>query len=494
MKPRTLCQLCLAVWPLHVVLSAFAVAAGPAGGPFVSLSLDEAFVKAAKEQKFVFVDFYTTWCGPCKIMNETTWTDAKVIAWLSEKVVPLQVDAEKEEKAADKYGIEAYPTLLFLKADGTEVERLVGMHSATEFIEAAEGILSGKDALARAKDKLEASGRNNPMARLEYARVLHDKGKYPEALQEYLWCFDEGSKHSTAFDGVRLSYLLHDIAELAMHYPLAVTALMDRADAAQQAILSGEAPAVRIQEFTAINECLGAEQESLALYDRLKQEKPDAAAIALLRKSVMSELLDQRRYGDFAEGSDLGKQIDQLFESHQPSWFDKLLGLGRPQEIKAELDESRSRMLVEQVCEYYQILIGLKRMDEAEKLAQRLLAVNQSADTYNGLAWHGYLTGAPVEANVVQARKAYEMTQGQDAAIVDTLARVLHARGQRDEAIRVVRDASARLTSERDQTVVEELFDDLGGRPLMTFRAYAICGSAVALVVLLILSRRRRRV
>lgn len=106
-------------------------------------SFSELKAKAASEKKTIFMDAFTTWCGPCKWMAKTVFTDEAVGSFYNEKFICAKVDMEKGEGVdlANQYGIQAYPTLLYLDASGKVVHQALGARSATEFIEL------GKEAL-----------------------------------------------------------------------------------------------------------------------------------------------------------------------------------------------------------------------------------------------------------------------------------------------------------------------------------------------------------
>ena len=71
-----------------------------ADGPFRDLGFEAALAEAKKAERVVFVDFYTTRCGPCKMLDRSTWKDEGVIKFLNEKTVALKIDAEKEVELA----------------------------------------------------------------------------------------------------------------------------------------------------------------------------------------------------------------------------------------------------------------------------------------------------------------------------------------------------------------------------------------------------------
>ena len=91
-------------------------------------SFAEALAKAKAENKLLFVDFYTTWCGPCKKMSKDIFPREEIGTFFNKNFVSLKVDAEKGEgpELAKKYEAKGFPTMIFFNPDGTENKRLVG--------------------------------------------------------------------------------------------------------------------------------------------------------------------------------------------------------------------------------------------------------------------------------------------------------------------------------------------------------------------------------
>lgn len=91
-----------------------------------SHDLEKAKKEAAKTGKLILVDFYTTWCGPCKQMDKEVFqaSDAKSIF---KDFIVVKQDCEKEGTASSqKYKVTAYPTLHVINSTGKTVLMTVG--------------------------------------------------------------------------------------------------------------------------------------------------------------------------------------------------------------------------------------------------------------------------------------------------------------------------------------------------------------------------------
>ena len=112
---------------------------------FRTTTFDEAKKLAAKEHKSVMIDFYTSWCGWCKVLDRNTYSDENVGKIADAKFVSVKIDAEKGEGVglAKKYKVTGYPTIIFFDADGAEIDRVVGYEDAATFTRSLELASSG---------------------------------------------------------------------------------------------------------------------------------------------------------------------------------------------------------------------------------------------------------------------------------------------------------------------------------------------------------------
>lgn len=117
---------------------------GDAGIEFFHGTWNETLAAAKKQKKLIFVDAYAVWCGPCKYMSNNVFPDAKVGEFFNKNFVSYKFDMEKGEgpQFSSKYKITAYPTLLFINADGEVVYRTMGARDVNGFIKLGEEALA----------------------------------------------------------------------------------------------------------------------------------------------------------------------------------------------------------------------------------------------------------------------------------------------------------------------------------------------------------------
>ena len=89
---------------------------------------NQNFEEIIKQEGMVLVDFFATWCGPCKML-------APVLSKIAEenegKVKIAKVDVDEQRELAIKFGIESIPTLILFK-DGEKINEMIGLHSKSE--------------------------------------------------------------------------------------------------------------------------------------------------------------------------------------------------------------------------------------------------------------------------------------------------------------------------------------------------------------------------
>lgn len=423
---------------------------------FAALGHDEAIKKAESEKKLVFIDFYTTWCAPCKIMDQNTFSDKDVIKWLEEKSVAIKVDADALPAVAARYDVSVYPTLIFLTPDGREFERLLGYIDPEEFKKTLTLVETGKTSLQVAKEKVEATP-DNPLRRLDFADELAMRQRWEDAWKEYLWCYQEGAKKDATFAKLRDSYLLSSMMAAGESFEKARDYLISERDNAEKRILAGQAQPGDYQLYVQINFATDENDRSLATLEKVKSGG-SAETVKNLVDALLPLLVRQGRYQDVTASLDLSAEVDAQIADAKlvVDYLNRDREPAQAQEIRSRYFETTALRLTD----HYQALLGLGRTDPAADVATKILDLSGTYMVYGALAWSGYLSGKPVEANVEQARKSLELHGSPTADILDTLARLLHARGRTDEAIRLCEDALAKTNDLRDKFILQQCIED----------------------------------
>lgn len=133
------------------------------GIKFETSDFKTILAKAKKENKLIFLDAYTTWCGPCKLMAKNIFTLKSVGDHYNANFVNAKIDMEKGEgiDIAKKYDVKVFPTYLFIDGNGELVHRTVGYVPEKEFIQFAKDASDPSKRVAALKERFE-KGEKDP--------------------------------------------------------------------------------------------------------------------------------------------------------------------------------------------------------------------------------------------------------------------------------------------------------------------------------------------
>ncbi len=156
----------------------FSLSANAQGIEFFHGTWEEALAKAKKEDKLIFADAFTKWCGPCKSMAANVFTLPKAGEFYNKNFICVKMDMEDEANTVfiDKYPVSAYPTLFFIKPDGTIARQQVGGQSLEGLLSLGQNAMNGWDTSAEFAKKYD-TGDRSPELVLSYIKALNRSGK-----------------------------------------------------------------------------------------------------------------------------------------------------------------------------------------------------------------------------------------------------------------------------------------------------------------------------
>lgn len=187
---RTKFMVCLAVCVWMLAGTIFAQEKNE-GVQFVEgKTFAEAVAMAKESGKKVFLDCYTSWCGPCKMMTNTVFPQKVVGDYFNKEFVNIKIDMEKGEgpELAKRLKVRAYPTFVMFDGDGKEIGRMVGGNSnATEFVAAVKASI-GELSVSSMNARYDAGERDEKFL-IDYIAVLskaYEKEKAQKVATELL--------------------------------------------------------------------------------------------------------------------------------------------------------------------------------------------------------------------------------------------------------------------------------------------------------------------
>lgn len=374
--------------------------------------LDAALAAAADRQTVVMAEFYTDWCSWCRRLEADTLSDPEVRSELA-RTVNLKLDAEGDgAELAARFGVDSYPTIVFLDFDGREVDRILGYLPPDSFLRRVQRVRSGDTFLACLRELDEDPGNVEVIERT--VNGLLERSDPEGAISRI-----EAFHRATGGDRIDLCRPLMFAARSELHS--------------------------RVY------------QRAGALYRRgwdLGFEVPDTAGTGRLHALLENGLSE--------------RPADQQAELLRSSRYEDAGTLLEIPDVGATTPEG----LLE-IADFayrnghYEFAGSLYRKWFSER------GEGAGIDTLNDAAWRLYQAGVELETASAMAHDAF--ARSADPEIVDTLARILYVTGRPEEAIALETTAAERAEGSRRDTFygIAEMMaagEPLGDRP--AFESY----------------------
>ncbi len=142
---------------------------------------DEIIAMAQEQDTHIVIDFYATWCGPCKMLDSQVYNVPDVVQTMS-SLINFKVDVDKEEykELTKLFKVSAMPTVVVCRKDGSEIDRFLGFRPAPIFLSTLKDYLAEKNTYADVTARLEKDP-DNPELLLLAAEKYSDKSMQSEA-------------------------------------------------------------------------------------------------------------------------------------------------------------------------------------------------------------------------------------------------------------------------------------------------------------------------
>jgi thioredoxin-like negative regulator of GroEL len=169
------------------------------GGKIVWVrQLSEALEQASSSNKLIILDLVADWCGWCRQMETQTWTNPKVVQQ-AHKYVFLRLNGEKEKdgiELIEKFGIDGYPTVMLLNADGSEFDRFEGFMSADQFLARLDASIANSQTLGNLTAQEKQNG-DDLSLRYKVGQAFFKRSAFKDAEPRFRQIVDQDPENKS---------------------------------------------------------------------------------------------------------------------------------------------------------------------------------------------------------------------------------------------------------------------------------------------------------
>ncbi|CAN5500920.1 hypothetical protein BH10CYA1_BH10CYA1_39590 [soil metagenome] len=335
---------------------------------FSDIPFAQAKEQAQKDGKFFLIDFTASWCPPCKTMEASTWTNSEVQSWIKENAIAIQIDVDHDTKIKSALEIAAMPTMVLFSPKNTAAEfgRQVGYMDPSDLLRWLEGAKSGKT--AQDLDKEHDAG-NAVFDHFGKARELQSAGKNAEAVEEYIWIWNNASSTDPNVAPIRMSAVPVELKKLLAVYPAGKTKFSELRDTADKAS--------NRQDWIILNTVLDDDARTLTWFDKVKIDPKQSDIVQKQSALLETILFNKFKWNDAATylyPNPLVKVND---------YFKRAQDMKKPRpdtEVSTDFDPFPSMVLL-----LYGAYVGAGKDVEAQKIASECLRLDDTAAMREGL-------------------------------------------------------------------------------------------------------------
>lgn len=285
--------------------------------------LDEGWSKALelaqKEEKIIFLDAYTVWCGPCQTMKKKVFPNKEVGDFYNKHFINIQIDMEQGEgiELAQKYDVQAFPSLIFVSPTGVLLHKSVGYLPPEGLLDLGKTALNPATQLSRMEELFE-KGDRDPKFLHDYAFSSYQgmNGQHKVAAKEFL----KTQKSWESPEALNIIFLFTEVEDEDMF-----NFLIEHREAFEPIFGKG-AVIQRVQNLIltkAFKSGQLSEEVSLEEVDRLYQKAFPGAAremSAHFKMNYFNQIGDTENFVKAALGYYSVAQVDDYLELNNIAW------------------------------------------------------------------------------------------------------------------------------------------------------------------------------